>query len=58
MAPRSWGAELLLRRIVEMRLLIEGFPGIISCKEIKKIFCRYGYVENAFEKEQAAKEPK
>jgi len=41
-----------------MRLLIEGFPGIISCKEIKKIFCRYGYVENAFEKEQAAKEPK
>ncbi len=29
-----------------MRLLIEGFPGMLSCKEIKKLFCRYGYVEN------------
>jgi hypothetical protein len=33
--------------------------GFFSQNEtIKKIFCRYGYVENAFEKEQAAKESK
>ena len=34
-----------------MKLLIEGYPGILSGKEIKKLFCKYGYVEKV-EKEQ------
>ena len=34
-----------------MKLLIEGHPGMLSGKEIKKLFCKYGYVEKV-EKEQ------